>query len=243
MSGVTSSTQTRLSSAIDYIENNPITPLSNPDLVKAKAMVSDFRNTILSIYNYQGVGAEGIIETPFKNFANEFETKLKPELAETVNRIGWIVSSVMIFKSDNTQNIFYMNDLTLYLTAGDDPKSANIVVKDSGDKTIDSGTVAVNDLTAPTSGNFNATMKTASGKNLTVALMFAGTVNSDNAYTSMTFTGSMVEPDVIEIDFSKEGNKLYATFAHNPPVLILKASIQLQFNFGFYKNFNSANHG
>jgi hypothetical protein len=231
-SGVSSSSQTSLNSAISNIKEYAVTPQpGNTDLTKAKAMVSDFRNTVLSIYNYQGVGAEGIIETPFKNSAAEFETKLKPELTYTVNRIGWIVNSVKIFKTNQAQQTFYLNDLTLTLTPGSDQKSAGIVVKDSQDNTIDSGTVTVNDLNTPTSGTFNASMKTASGGTLTVALTFAGTINSDGAYTNMTFTGSMSEPGVVEIDFSQEGRKLYATFAHDPnsadPQRIYPTSVQI----------------
>lgn len=227
-SGVTTLDQTNLDDAINYITNNPITPPSNvSDLTKAKALVSDLRNTALSIYNYQGVGTAGV----FNGLAEELETKIKPELTYTVERIGWILEVASWKASGNYYNYETGDNLSITFTsaANDlDYSSASFTVKDPQGNTIDSGslTVQANGDGRITSGSFTATMKTASG-NLSANLSYTGTVNN-GSYTSMTFTGSMAAPG-LSLDFSQSGRKLHATFAPEPgstdPTAIYPTSI------------------
>lgn len=212
-SGVTTLGQTKLDDAITYITNNAITPppADVSDLNKAKALVTDLRNTVLSIYNYQGVGVPGIVDTPFKNLSEELKTKIEPELTATVDRIGWIIQSAGRVEPGTT-GIFTNPPYTLTITLSADGKNASFTVKEGG-ATIDSGTLTLDDPDQPKSGTFNATMKTASG-NLTANLNYSATV-SGGLYTSMTFTGSMMAPG-LSLDFSQSGRKLSATFAQIP---------------------------
>lgn len=213
-SGIDTLDQTNLDGAISYITNNSITPPADTtNLNKAKALVTDLRNTVLSIYNYQGVGVPGVVETPFKNLSEELKTKIEPELTATVDRIGWIIESVGSVEPGTT-GTFTKDAYTLTITISADEKNASFEVKE-GDTTIDSGTLTLDNPDQPTSGTFNATMKTASG-NLIANLNYLATV-SVGSYTSMTFTGSMTASAVgVSLDFSQSGRKLSATFAKVP---------------------------
>lgn len=211
-SGVTSLALTSLDTAITNIKDNPITPPADTtDLDKAKALVSDTRNTVLSIYNYQGVGVPGIMETPFNNLSEELQTKIEPELTAAVDRIGWIVDSAN-YVEWGTTGTFSKSSYTLTLTESSDKTNVSFTVKE-GATVIDSGTLTLVNSEQPTAGNFDATMKTATGT-LVASLNYTGTV-SGVSYTSMTFTGSMTFPG-FSLDFSQSGRKLYATFAAEP---------------------------
>lgn len=219
-SGVTTLDQTNLDSAINYVATNTVDPtlITNvSDLTKAKSLVSDMRNTVLSIYNYQGVGVPGIVETPFYNLSEELQTKIEPELTTTVDRIGWIVESANYVAPGTTQvfgNLSYPT-YKLEITVSSDETSGSFTVKD-GDTPVDSGslTLTANADGLPTSGTFSATMKSASG-NLTANLNYSGTFNSSGSPTNRTFTGSMAFPG-FSLDFSQSGRKMYATFAQEP---------------------------
>jgi len=213
-SGVTTLGRTKLDDAIKYIAENPITPPADTtNLNKAKALVADLRNTVLSIYNYQGVGVPGVVETPFKNLSEELKTKIEPELTATVDRIAWIIESAGSVEPGTT-GAFTKDAYVLTITIFGDGKEANFKVEEGG-TTIDSGTLTLNDPDQPTSGTFNATMKTASG-NLEASLNYSATV-SGGSYTSMTFTGFMTASAVgVSLDFSQSGRKLSAAFAKVP---------------------------
>jgi len=213
-SGVTTLGRTKLDDAIKYIAENPITPPADTtNLNKAKALVADLRNTVLSIYNYQGVGVPGVVETPFKNLSEELKTKIEPELTATVDRIAWIIESAGSVEPGTT-GAFTKDAYVLTITIFGDGKEANFKVEEGG-TTIDSGTLTLNDPDQPTSGTFNATMKTASG-NLEASLNYSATV-SGGSYTSMTFTGFMTASAVgVSLDFSQSGRKLSAAFAKEP---------------------------
>ena len=212
--GVTNANLTKLDDAISYVKDNSITPPATnaSDLSKAKALVADLRNTALSIYNYQGVGAKGIVETPFTNLSEELKTKIEPELTDAVDRLGWVIDSVG--KVDKgTTGIFLKGSNKLEITISVDAMSGNFIIKDVSDTTIVSGTLTLNDPDKPTSGSFNATMKTATG-DLTASLSYTGTISS-GSLTSMILAGSMTAPG-FSLDFSEDGRKLSATFARNP---------------------------
>jgi len=91
---------------------------------------------------------------------------------------------------------------------------ASFTIRNTTGETIGSGTLSINDMNMPTTGSFNATIKTKSGADLEVNLNYEATVNN-SLFTSMTFTGSMTAPG-LSLDFSQEGRKLYATFAKVP---------------------------
>lgn len=212
--GVSNAELTKLDETISYIASNEITIDSQTvtDLDKAKRLVADLRNTALSIYNYAGVGAPGVVETPFKNLAEEFETKITPELTDTIDRIGWIIESANGIEPGNAMTVTD-GSYTCTITKSVDDTELSFTVKDGTKNTIDSGSITINDPDNPTSGTFNATMQTASGQ-LVANLNYKGTVNG-NIYTSMEFTGSMIAPG-FSLDFSKDGRKLYATFEKIP---------------------------
>lgn len=213
-------------------EMSGTTPQPSPtcdadDLSKAKSLVADIRNTVLSIYNYQGTGVPGIFDTPFKNLSEELTTKIEPELTDTVFRIGWIIDSINEIPSTDDKlkkvpgtYIFTDSGLTLTIIiqaaqnqAGYD--SATFTVKDSNGATIDSGSLTLNADASGliTSGTFTATMNTANGK-LDANLNYSGTV-SGGIQTEMTLTGSITAP-YISYDFSESGRKISATFANEP---------------------------
>ena len=206
---------TNLDVLMAHYTANPVAPpdVSITDLWKAKALVADLRNTVLSIYNYQGVGVPGVVETPFKNLSEELKTKIEPELTATVDRIAWIIESAGSVEPGTT-GAFTKDAYVLTITIFGDGKEANFKVEEGG-TTIDSGTLTLNDPDQPTSGTFNATMKTASG-NLEASLNYSATV-SGGSYTSMTFTGFMTASAVgVSLDFSQSGRKLSAAFAKVP---------------------------
>jgi hypothetical protein len=187
-----------------------------PDLLKAKAVVTDLRNTVLSIYNYQGGTTPGIVETPFSNLATEVQTKIQPELTATGDRISWILQSAGTVTPGTTQT-FTKTPYTLTVSIDAIQTSASFTVRDAGNVIIDTGSLtldhpitAVTATSVPTtSGVFTATMKTATG-NIAVDLNYSATVSGSN-YTSMTFTGSMTAPG-LSFDFSQSGRKLYLEF-------------------------------
>jgi hypothetical protein len=211
-SGITSASQTKLCSAISYIKDNVVNinpQVGNADLVKAKEMVTDFRNTMLSIYNYKGVGAEGIVQTPFHNFATEFETKLKPELSDVAHQLGWIMTSVeQVSQSGAGVPVnFSKNGLTLTVTPTSDT-NADIAISNGT-----SGTVTVN--SECTYGTFNAAIKTPSGGTLTMSSSFSATLDSSGVYSDITFIGSFNEPAVIDIDLGQSGRKIDVSFGYD----------------------------
>ena len=212
-SSVQTAGETNLDNAIEYIKDNAITPQPlNTDLAKAKAMVTDLRNTALSIYNYQGVGAPGIVETPFTNLATEIETVLTPELTAAVNKIGWILS-LAPYLTPGIPQISTMNDETLEMTFSEDRRSFEFEIKDGTGTTTGSGTGTVNDTNSPTSGSMNFSLKTPRGQ-LTSSSSFVSTITS-GSFTAVTLTGSMQAPG-FELDYSQSGRKLSATFAKIP---------------------------
>lgn len=227
--GLTDPNDTTLAGAI--LAGGATSPyVGKTDLEKAKALITDLRNTALSIYNYKSTGTSGT----FNGIAEELETKIKPELTATVNRIGWILGKASYKSSGNYSDLVTGNQLSISFTAASNDSNdlgysaASFTVKDAGNNTIDTGTLTVlaDTLGRIVTGTFNATMKTASG-NLTANLNYTGTV-SGGLYTIMTLTGSMTAPG-LSLDFSQSGRKLYATFAQqsgsSDPMKIYPTSI------------------
>jgi len=240
--GVPDIVQTAVDYAITHnpLPNLPIPPAQQTDLMKAKKLVADLRNTTLSIYNYKGVGMEGIVETPFTNLSEELTTKVDSDLESTVKRIGWIVDSVKTMsdrlndplvidgKIQGGFHTFTQDNLKLDVTvtsANNDAGFTSVIfeVKDVGNKlnetSLDTGslTLTANGLGKIVSGTFIAEMSTSASNDekLTANLTYVGTYDGD-APISLTLTGNLSAPDGLSFDFSKEGRKLYATFAPVP---------------------------
>ncbi len=213
--GVDNMNLTKLDDSLQHIKENPITPVTDiPNLNKAKALVSDLRNTALAIYNYQGGASVGIVETPFKNLSEELQNKINPELADAVDRIGWVINS-SFFVSPGDANIpFTSGSDTLTISISADRKSGNFEMKNGAGDIIGTGTITLNNADIITSGTLNATMTTKSGKDLVINLDYSGTF-SNNIFTSVTFKGSITAPD-FSFDFSQAGRELSATFTKNP---------------------------
>ena len=212
-SDVTDLTQTSLDASLDFITTTAVnTDAGNTsDITKAKKLISDFRNTILSVSNYKGVGSPGMVVTPFNRLSTEMTTEIEPALASTANRLGWIIqSSAMLLDGlpYDTQDSAG-NTLTLTQTAN----TISFVVKDPSDATLDSGSLTINDLTLPTTGSLTGTIKTPTG-NATVAVNYTGTFKN-SLISSVNFTGSIVTPE-LSFDFSQSGRKLSVTMAPVP---------------------------
>jgi hypothetical protein len=186
------------------------------DIQKAKNLVADLRNTVLSIYNYEGVGVTGIFNTPFLNLTDEINTKIEPELINTMQRIQWIIDSASNINPGDTKSfIFYQNSIThtLTMTLSSNSTHADFTITDGNGNQVDSGQLTIDDPDQPTTGSFNATMKTVHGT-LVASLNYAATVNN-GSYTAMSFTGSLSAPG-LSIDFSQSGRTLYGKFARVP---------------------------
>ncbi len=215
-SGINDSAQTPLDDAINYITENAITPPDEniSDLNNAKALINEFRNTILSIYNYQGVGMSGIVETPFANLYNELTTKIEPELISTVDRIGWIIESVNTMENETNQ-IFTSNNYELEITLDPNTYQASFTISDTDtDTEIDSGTIAIDDPNLPLLGSIDAVMKTENGE-MTAELNYLAAF-SDNVLTGISLTGSLVDPNYFSINFIEGGRGLYVDITQHP---------------------------
>jgi hypothetical protein len=191
-------------------------PVPIPAIQKAKNLVADLRNTVLSIYNYEGVGVTGIFNTPFLNLSDEMNTKIEPELINTVQRIQWIIDSASYINPGDTQSFdFYQDSIrhTLTMTLSGDGRNAVFTIRDGTGNQIDSGQLIINDPDQPTTGSFNASMETTNGT-LVASLNYAATV-SNGSYTTMSFTGSLIAPG-LSIDFSQSGRSLSGKFARVP---------------------------
>lgn len=186
------------------------------DIQNAKDLISDLRNTALSIYDYQGSGVPGIFDTPFVNLTDEINTKIEPELINTVKRIEWIIDSASGVGPGTTKSITVSHNSIMYtltITLSADSTQADFILIDEHGVQIDSGHLVLDNGTQPTSGTFNATMKSTSG-NLVASLTFSATV-SNGSYTGMSFTGSLVAPG-LSFDFSQAGRGLSGTFERIP---------------------------
>jgi hypothetical protein len=229
--------QAAISYAIDY---NPVPDISLPpptNLAKAKKLVTDLRNTALSIYNYENTGLGGIVETPFKNLSEELTTRISVDLKSTIDRVRWIADSVKKMSDDQADPLliegklqsgiytFTQGNLQLeVVTEIDNYAGFNLVhftVKDITNsyngEDLDYGSLSLDvDVSGKiTSGVFVASMSTPESGHLTASANYTATYDGD-MLADMTLTGSLTAPGGISLDFSEEGRKLYATFAPTP---------------------------
>jgi len=224
-SGIDDPSQTGLDETIDYGTDNPIydpnSSVNESDVDLAKDMMEDLRNTALSIYNYEGGEVKGVVETPFNNLADELQTQIEPEITDTVDRIAWLLNDADMWveemKDPNNTPYHFEKDPNIIVDIYPDPNdsaSFSFTVQEDGN-IIDSGSVNINDPNMPTSGTFEAEFKTQSGNKITTTLTYAGTVdpNDVDVYKSITFTGTIEDPNRFSIDFSQGTRKLSANFA------------------------------
>lgn len=193
-------------------------------LQKAKNMVSDLRNTVLSLYNYKGEGDHGIVQKSFNRLSEEITTKIAPDISNVVERIKMVISLVDV---ESTGEYF----IDPYKIVIEETANGTIFKVYEGEILLDEGVVILtfNSRGMPTSGTFNAEMRTAEGL-LVADLKFSGMTDSLGRYTSMTFTGSLKEENLgLYIDFSKDGRKLHVSFLPKPgePEDIFPKSIYL----------------
>ena len=220
-------------SACTVMVNGPKTVTANfrleTNIEMAKKLVSDLRNTVMSVYNYQGTGLPGAVETPFKRLSEEVNTKIGPELADTVSRIGWIVENVGADFGNNCGTKSFTNPdfpgYTLTITRGCD-STYEFEIRDSSNNIVDEGEVSLvwDPSGSPKSGTLIAKMKTASGA-MDVNSNFNATISSGRI-TAISGTGRMVAPG-LEIDFSQSGRKLSATFGLQADGAIFPTSINV----------------
>jgi hypothetical protein len=199
--------QTLIDDAIGEVDEITDEPIVIPDdassYIKTKQLIGDFRDTVQIIYNYRpDVGPRGIMETPFKDFANELQTGIVPELTDTVGRIGWIIQSALMIDPEATPPyVFYSGDgLTLTITPTADGFTFVVVEDADPDPPLDTGSLAIvyDEIAGyqyPVSGTFSAEMATAADV-MTVNLEFAVGLSGGVIPTEavLTLWGSMTAP-------------------------------------------------
>lgn len=210
-----------VNNTIDNFTNNPVVVASNPSgVAQAKGLVSDLRNTVLSVVDTNTGEVTSTIKTPFDATVKEIQTVIQPELTSAGDRLGWIITS-----AGSIQSILASQTYTFADTYGHPGETLTIVTAASGlqatvtvtkaSATLVSGTVSVNQASYPTSGSLSlTTMKTATG-NATASVTFSGT-KSGLIYTGMTLKGNITTP-VASFDFSDSTQgKMEASFAALP---------------------------
>lgn len=206
---------TNLESAIDLISdpNALVVPASpTSDVQKAKDLIADFRNTMLSIVNYKGIGTdEGMVEAPFNKLSTELTTEVEPLLASSMDRLGWIIQASAQFLDGIDYLHTDASGNTLALTQSG--STVSFTVKDPSNNTLDSGSLTINNLDTPTSGSLTATLYTPSG-DMTVNATYAGAF-TNGLISSVTLTGLIQAPG-LTVDFSQSGRKLSVTLAEEP---------------------------
>lgn len=243
-SGVSADTveDTSLFKSIVFITNYPIqiTPVENlTELNKAKKLVTDLRNTVLSIYNYKGVGAPGMVNTPVADIQSEVQTELAPELTNTVTRVHETFSAIRelvdftlpyqeipIIIEEQTGVDTYDYKTYILVTELSLPCSIAFTLnKDTfNGEEVGNGIIAFDDPDFPTMGSMIATFDGASPDvQATINADFTATPGQGQyTYEDLTLVGNLkVESlsdsgTMLEMDFSQAGRGLSATFAPIP---------------------------
>jgi hypothetical protein len=195
--------QTLIDDAIFEITNAPVEiPPDASSYVKTKQLIGDFRDTVQTVYNYRpDVGPRGIMETPFKDFANELQTGIVPELTDTVGRAAWIIQSAMMLNQTEPPTLeFVSEDLTLTFYPMEDGFEFDVVQDGLPPVTLDDGSLEIfyDEIVGvqyPASGTFSAEMTTATDV-MTVNFDFVGELSGGLIPTEfvLTLSGSMTAP-------------------------------------------------
>lgn len=184
------------------------------DVAKAKNLIADLRNTILTIHDYKGIGVPGIVDTPFQRLSQEIQDKIVPDLTETVQRIVFIINCSSNIESGTYSFTYTDLNYNLIITlVTPSQNSPNLTFTFAGYKSnlkIDEGSLVVNfdNNYFPYSGNIVATMKTKDG-NLQVNGNYNATMlPNSHKIDTLTITGMITSP-YLNIDFAQNGKKLY----------------------------------
>jgi hypothetical protein len=226
--GITDCSKTMLYNSVAFLTANPINPdVSGSDLDNAKGLITDTRNTALSIYNYQGYGLPGIVNTSLTNVISSMQ--LQTFGADMINQgsitllvlgylvenysAGSLISSVTggaistsfngysLMETSSTSNSFTFN---IYYQSQTGPvlegtATLSNVIYDQNKNPI-SGTISISSDTA----NPNSPA--------TSSFNFSAPTNN-GLYTALTLTGSMANSyDGVSADFSQSGRGLSITF-------------------------------
>ncbi len=195
------------------------TTTQSGDVAKAKLLVADLRNTILTIHDYKGIGVPGIVDTPFNRLSEEIHEKIVPDLSETIDRIGFILSCVSQASPPGTYTFEYTEiGYVLHITADvnqwENSSSIQIAFQGyKGNSLIDDGNLTVNfdANNFPTNGELNVTMGTNDG-NMSINGNYTATkLANSNFPATITITGMITSP-YLNIDLRDNNRKLYAEF-------------------------------
>lgn len=213
--GITSLTQTKLSGALDYITANSVYPPQvQSDLQMAKSLTSEVRNTILSVYNAQPSGLNGVKQTPFQDLSDELKTKTGKTLYTAVSRTVWFIQAA----GWNAPGAYALTDPatgdTMNITIS--PNNASLTVVSNEGVSVAAGNLAYakDGLGNIVSGSFNGTINAAAGA-MAVSLNFADTVGANGLFASMAITGS-VTGQGLSLDMTQAGRGLNITFSPQP---------------------------
>jgi len=198
--GIGSTDQSGLKDPIKYFSENPVlVPATDiSDVWKAKALVSEFRETVLTLNNYTGVGAPGILDTPARRLANELNQELVPELTAALDRLAWVAQWAMLLPGPGSYTFTDYPPYTLTINYGDTGAmnftvSQDSVVLDSGLLTVEGEAAPIPGLsTLPAGGVVEASFQTPNGR-LNIDGGYQFTIGLDSSIT-LTVNGSITAP-------------------------------------------------
>ncbi|OPZ92790.1 MAG: hypothetical protein BWY73_00629 [candidate division TA06 bacterium ADurb.Bin417] len=205
--GIGSTDQSGLKNPIKYFTENPVlvpaTEIS--DIWKAKALVSEFRETVLTLNNYTGIGAPGILDTPARRLTAEINQELVPELSAALDRLAWVVQWAMLLPGPGNYVFTDYPPYTLQINYGDTGAidftiSQDSVVLDSGLLTVEGEAAPIPGLsTLPAGGLVQASFQTPNGR-LTINGGYQFTIALDASIT-LAVNGIIAAPG-LDVDLS-----------------------------------------
>ncbi|WP_136515100.1 hypothetical protein [Geomonas edaphica] len=208
---------TSMYGTIQHFTNSEVNPPDNPTgVAQAKALVSDLRNTVLTVVDYHTGDVGSALKTPFDATAAELQTTVGPELSSVGDLVGWVVTSLGSITSLTPGTTYPFTDpekhpgQTLTIVTGSTGTTATASIVTDTNVTLLSGTISVNDVNMPTSGSVNfTTLKTASGGNATMTASYSAVVSDTTM--AITFRGKLTSP-VASFDFDDTTNNRKLTF-------------------------------
>ncbi|WP_136524358.1 hypothetical protein [Geomonas ferrireducens] len=214
---------TSMYDTIQHFTDSEVNPPANPDgVAQAKAMVSDLRNTVLTVVDYHTGDVGNTLKTPFDTTAAELQTTVGPELSSVGDLVGWVVTSIGSTTGITPGTTYNFTDpekhpgQTLTIVTGSTGTTATVSIVTDASVTLLSGTISVNDVNLPTSGSVNfTTLKTASGGNATMTASYSAAVSDTTM--AITFRGKLTSPSAsFDFDDSASNRKLTFTLTQNP---------------------------